>query len=99
MLYGPESTYLTPGANVIPVYVKSSNPFDYQDPKQVDELFEKIKTMFAKESRNDAKRLISEGNFGLTEDSRVIDAIKSLGHDGVYVQEFGAKNLVHIPLS
>lgn len=93
MLYGPESTYLTPGANVIPVYVKSSNPFDYQDPKQVDELFEKIKTMFAKESRNDAKRLISEGNFGLTEDSRVIDAIKSLGHDGVYVQEFGAKNL------
>ena len=93
MLYSPESTYLTPGANVLPVYVKSNNPFDYQNPKQVDALFEKIKTMFAKESREDAKILISEGNFKLTEDSRVIDAIKSLGHDGLYVQEFGAKNL------
>jgi hypothetical protein len=93
MLYGPESTLLTPGANVLPVYVKSNNPFDYKNQKQVDELFEKIKSIFAKESREDAKRLLSEGNFKLTEDSRVIDAIKSLGYDGLYVEEFGAKNL------
>jgi hypothetical protein len=93
MLYGPESTYLTPGANVLPVYVKANNPFDYQNKKQVDELFEKIKSMFAKESRENAKRLLSEGNFKLTEDSRVIDAIKSLGYDGLYVEEFGTKNL------
>tara|TARA_R110000868_G_scaffold18467_12_gene81214 strand:- start:6824 stop:14359 length:7536 start_codon:yes stop_codon:yes gene_type:complete len=91
-LYGPE-TYLTPGANVLPVYVKANNPFDHQNKKQVDELFEKIKSMFAKESREDAKRLLSEGNFKLIEDSRTIDAIKSLGYDGLYVEEFGAKNL------
>jgi hypothetical protein len=93
MLYSPESTYVTPGANVMPVYVKANKPFDYADPQQADALFEKIKSIFAKESREDARRLLSEGNFKLTEDSRVIDAIKSLGYDGVYVQEFGAKNL------
>jgi hypothetical protein len=93
MLYSPESTYVTPGANVMPVYVKSDKPFDYENPQQVDILFEKIKSIFAKESREAAKKLLSEGNFKLTEDSRVIDAIKSLGYDGVYVQEFGAKNL------
>jgi hypothetical protein len=81
------------GANVLPLYVKADNPFDYQNIEHVDKLFEKIKSMFAKESRADAKNLMLEGNFKLTEDSRVIDAIKSLGHDGLYVQEFGAKNL------
>jgi DNA-binding transcriptional MerR regulator len=80
-------------ANVLPLYVKAENPFDYENSSQVNALFNKIKSMFAKESREDAKQLMLEGNFKLTEDSRVIDAIKSLGHDGLYVKEFGAKNL------
>lgn len=91
MLYSPEKPGIEPGANVMPVYIKTSNPFDYENPEHVNELFEKIKTNFAPPSRTAAKRLLSEGQFKIIEEN--VDTIKELGFDGLYVEEFGEKNL------
>jgi hypothetical protein len=91
MLYSPDKPGIEPGANVMPVYVKSVNPFDYENPDHVNELFEKIKGNFASVSRPAAKRLLSEGQFKIIEEN--VDAIKDMGFDGLYVEEFGEKNL------
>jgi hypothetical protein len=91
MLYSPDKPCIEPGANVMPVYIKAENPFDYENPDHVNELFEKIKGNFASFSRPAAKRLLSEGQFKIIEEN--VDAIKDMGFDGLYVEEFGEKNL------
>jgi hypothetical protein len=91
MLYSPDKPGIEPGANVMPVYIKAENPFDYENPDHVNELFEKIKGNFASVSRPAAKRLLSEGQFKIIEEN--VDAIKDMGFDGLYVEEFGEKNL------
>jgi hypothetical protein len=91
MLASPDKPGLEPGANVMPVYVKASNPFDYENPKHINQLFELIKTNFASSSRPAAKRLLSEGQFKIIEEN--VDVIKDMGFDSLYVEEFGEKNL------
>ena len=91
MLYSPDKPGIEPGANVMPVYVSASNPFDYENPEHVNKLFDLIKGNFASVSRPAAKRLLSEGQFKIIEENA--DVIKDMGFDSLYVEEFGEKNL------
>ena len=83
MLYSNESTYLTPDANVIPLYVKAENIFDYENPNHIKLL--KLGQV--------TEPLVKSGNWGTIEGTRVQDAIKKAGFDSFYVNEFGTKNL------
>lgn len=82
--------------NIMPVFAKVDNPFDYENPadvqKVIDELNKETNSYgkgFGEVFKSDLKTGYWEG----IENSRVQDAIKKLGFDGFYVQEGGKKNL------
>jgi hypothetical protein len=75
------------GRNIMPVYVRAENPFDYDNPRHVKQLSAKLydKTL--------STRLKEESNWNAIESQEVQDAIKSLGFDSFYTKENGEKNL------
>jgi hypothetical protein len=81
-------------ANIIPVYVRAENPFDYQSPEHVQRVVERVKEIRGSK-RIDANLLqdLSEGMWDRIEDDDVQSAIKSLGFDSFYIKESGRKNL------
>jgi hypothetical protein len=93
---------------VYPVYIKADNPFDYQNPQQVDALVAEydrqspgvkqsvIGNYFLGDtamSTPEFRRLIEEGAWQVIETRPVQRLIKNLGHDGFFVKEFNSKNL------
>ncbi|MDR2875967.1 MAG: hypothetical protein LBV44_08595 [Methylobacillus sp.] len=75
------------GTNTMPVYVRALNPFDYENRKHVNKLAE------AASLGSLAIREISKGSWERIEDRTTLYYIKSLGFDGVYVEESERKNL------
>lgn len=75
------------GANIMPVHVQVKNPFDYQNKKHVDALG--VKASIGKIGLDQIKK----GDWNRIEDRTTLKAIKNLGHDAVYVNEGGVKNL------
>jgi GNAT superfamily N-acetyltransferase len=75
------------GANVMPVYVSAKNPFDYENKKHVAAL--EVNAGLARNAVNEVKK----GKWQRLEDRTVLETIKRLGFDGVYVNEEGVKNL------
>ena len=93
---------------VYPVYIKADNPFDYQNPQQVDALvaeYDKqppgvkeaiVGNFFLGDvalSTPEFRRLVEEGAWQVIETRPVQRLIKNLGHDGFFVKEFNSKNL------
>lgn len=78
---------LADGANVMPLFISSKNPFDYTNKKQVD----KLSVMAGLSSS--AVSEIKKGKWQRIEDRTIIESIKDLGFDGFYVNEDGVKNL------
>jgi hypothetical protein len=82
-------------ANIMPVYVRAENPFDYKNPEHVQNVLDALN------EQRDAFGLpagrtfngIKTGNWELIEKPIVQRAIKKLGHDSFYVQEGGQRNL------
>lgn len=84
---GSEQGNSTEGSNVMPVYVKSTNPFDYENKKHVN-------TVAAHASLgSSAISQIRKGSWQRLEDRTLLATIKKLGFDGLYVNEDGVKNL------
>lgn len=82
--------YLTTGENIIPVFVKSKKPFNYEnyDVDGLDALLNKDNSF------SDADLLeISAGSWKKIESPKVQERIRSLGFDGFYVKESFNKNL------
>ena len=75
------------GANIMPVFISSKNPFDYANKKNVQQL-----AMRAGLSSS-AVSEIKKGKWQRIEDRTTIESIKGLGFDGFYVNEDGIKNL------
>jgi hypothetical protein len=80
------------GQNIMPLYVRSENPFDYENPEHVKKLIEKIKTKDKVFVRNRTQDL-EDGDWATIEHPIAQKAIKDLGHDGFYVFEANEKNL------
>ena len=91
--------------NIMPLYVKAENPFDYQNTTHVDrllkeinklpldkkqELYEIYRTEGLSRGFYDA---INDGEWNAIEAPSVQKIIKKLGHDSFYVSEAGEKNL------
>lgn len=75
------------GANIMPVHVNAKNPFDYRNKQHVNALG--VKASIGKLGLDEIKK----GKWSRIEDRTTLKAIKDLGHDGVYVNENGVKNL------
>jgi hypothetical protein len=72
--------------NIIPLYVRAENPFDYENPAHVAAAVEA--------SGDYANRdLVADGRWDQIEREVFQAAIKKLGHDSFYVKEAGRKNL------
>lgn len=74
-------------SNVIPLMVRTNNPFDYQNKIDVKALSRKASLGSLAESQ------IKKGDWRRLEDRTTIDIIKNMGKGGVYVNEDGVKNL------
>ena len=71
----------------MPVHVQAKNPFDYENKKHVNALA--VKASIDKTGVDQIKK----GDWNRIEDRTTLKAIKDLGHDSVYVNESGVKNL------
>ena len=81
-------------ANIMPVYVKADNPFDYKNKSHISALekYEEENRYTDRSISNDIG-YIPYGTWENVESFNVQKAIKSLGFDGFYVREGGQKNL------
>ena len=78
---------LADGANVMPLFISSKNPFDYTNKKQVGKL--SVRAGLSSSAVSEIKK----GKWQRIEDRTIIESIKELGFDGFYVNEDGVKNL------
>jgi hypothetical protein len=78
--------------NILPVYVRAENPFDYENPKHVDALHKELNKIVG-EDFNFSKERLSDGDWSAIEDDTTQEVIKSLGFDSFYAREGGEKNL------
>jgi len=88
-----------------PVHVQVKNPFDYENPEQVSNLTDEMKSFSGilkdsgfynakpEKQKEVAQKLLSSGNWKYIEDPEVLAAAKRLGHDGMYMEEQRVKNL------
>ena len=74
------------GQNIMPVYVRAENPFNYNNPSHINRLKSKI---------DDAELIqdIADGYWQSIESPDVLEAMQALGFDSFYVSELGAKNI------
>ena len=85
------STEPKEGANVMPVYVKAENPFDYENPAHVAQMVEHLqKTGWF---RGVQPGFFEMGRWDSIEDRAVQRGIRDLGFDSFYVNEGGVKNI------
>ena len=79
-------------ANIMQLFVRAENPFDYENPKHVDALHKGIEKIIGKDF-NFSKDRLASGDWSAIEDEAAQEVIKSLGFDSFYVSEGGRKNL------
>jgi predicted transcriptional regulator len=87
--------------NIIPMFARAENPFDFGNKEQVDVLNTELNkpeyNRFLKEGDEkygDKNRgFIERGHWSTIESEKVQNALKKLGHDGFFVLEGGRKNL------
>jgi len=81
-------TKLPSNANIMPVFVRAENPFDYANPDHIEILAKQTKGL------NDFIRdEISRGSWDTIEHESIQKSIRAAGFDGFYVLEGGRKNL------
>ena len=70
------------GPNIMPVYVRSERPFDYENPDHIAAL-----------GLNNVDKEDLANNVARLESDRVQDAIRAAGFDGFYIKQGNQKNL------
>jgi len=80
------TNFMDEGPNILPLYIRAENPFDYDNPDHVKAVMDKVPSV-KKES------FARTNNWNTVEGPDVLAAIKELGFDAFYVSENGDKNL------
>jgi hypothetical protein len=81
---------------IYPLWVRAEKPFDYENPKHVDQMVQQLNNEFDDWGRKQGDKIkgeLTRGNWEFVESGRVQKALKELGFDSFYVQEDGKKNL------
>jgi hypothetical protein len=90
-------TRLPSAPNLIPVYVKAENPFDYDNSDHIKRVLKKVKEISPIDLTSDDIDLLKKGDWVTIEGSEgnapILDAIRQLGFDSMYVEEAGRKNI------
>lgn len=82
------------GGNVMPVFVKAENPFDFENEQHIAALQEYEKAnRYTERSVSNYVGDVKRGWWEAMESRKVQAAIKAMGHDGFYLIEEGVKNL------
>jgi hypothetical protein len=76
---------------IMPLYVKATNPFDYENPKDVEKVIKHLHD--TRQFPGVQPGWFEGGKWDKIEDRDVQKAIKDLGYDSFYVEEGGIKNL------
>ena len=79
------------GQRILPVHVNVKNPWDYKNRSHVRRLTDELRNQGLDP---DIELGIHEGDWASVEHPDVINAIKQLGHDSVFVNEIGNRNLL-----
>ncbi len=87
--------YLPAGPNIMPLFVRAENPFDYQNKNHAEMVAD---LAIKNEGWDDSDRAglvkgLTAGNWDVIEEDYVQKAIKALGFDSFYVTEDGKKSL------
>lgn len=80
-------------ANIVPVYVKAENPFDYENSDHIKKVLSKVKEISPVNLGADQIEALKKGDWTAVESPAILSAIKSLGFDSMYVEEMDEKNL------
>ena len=86
-------------ANIMPVFVRAENPFDFQNPDHIDRIVAESKKINGNDEYRGGSYVaqrtnaIKSGAWEEIESKPVQDAIKAAGFDGFYIKENGIKNL------
>jgi hypothetical protein len=75
------------GRNIMPVFVKAENPFDYQNPRHLN----RMSMIFGEDDV--MMEEIADGNWDAIEGNDVQENLRDMGFDSFYVNEGGVKNL------
>ena len=78
---------LNTGENIMPLYVRAENPFDYENSKHLQKIKENLTYP------DDWMDSLKDGDWSSIESDEVQNAIKAAGFDSFYVEEGGRKNL------
>ena len=79
------------GQRILPVHVNVKNPWDYKNRSHIHKLTNELRD---EGLDPDIELGIHEGDWNSIEHPDVINAIKRLGHDSVFVKEIGNRNLL-----
>ena len=82
--------------NIMPLYVRAENPFDYDNPKHIEQVLANYPKKYRMPDGSinpDDVVQFRNGSWDVIEDSEVQKVIRSLGFDSFYVKEGGVKNL------
>jgi len=87
---------LPSGPNLMPVYINAKKPWDYDNRQHVDAVVKQARENGADVTGTMVQE-IREGNWqtieGSGDNAPILDAIRELGFDAMYVEEAGYKNL------
>ena len=81
-----------PNARVLPVRIRAQNAFDYENPEHVAAL-SRVLPYIGADSFADLLARANKGESNWATIERHLKKIRDLGFDGVYVKEYGRKNL------
>jgi hypothetical protein len=85
---------LPSGPNIMPVYIRAENPFDYENKDHINAIKEAEALLrYTPDSISDKLGAVERGSWEAIESKSIQDVIKSLGFDGFYTKEVGQKNL------
>ena len=95
LFYSTLAEFLPSNMNVMPLYVSAKNPFDYENPENVQRVVNQLissKRINAEEAGS-IENMLLKGFWDEIESNQTQLTLKELGFDSYYVKEGGVKNL------
>jgi hypothetical protein len=95
LFYSTLAEFLPSNMNVMPLYVSAKNPFDYENPENVQRVVNQLisRERIDVEEAGPIGRLITAGAWSEIERDQTQLSLKELGFDSYYVKESNRKNL------
>jgi hypothetical protein len=97
--FSGKNTGAPTGGNVMPVYVQTKNPFDFENKQHVESVIPSFRKVLREQEGYDKPKIdawlskFRNGDWSAVELASQYDLLKNKGFDSYYVMESGVKNL------